>query len=192
MDLVKPRLNIFMRIPPAVIDLLICAGVFSKMEMTDSVLRAVAIYEKGFTPFYDFPRLFPDIALECYGLAPGFGLMLALLFLPELLLAATPGMLIFGQRVKNEDDEPATYGQLFFRALVKHSFVIALLIALAVRTSAPVPEIPGGILAIGFVCQVAVLIGVVLAAGKNRQALHDRFTRTAIFSGWKEGNDYRY
>ena len=103
-------------------------------------------------------------------------LMATFLSLPYNLMEAffgwTPGKLAMGLRVKNEDGNSPSLGQVFSRWLIKHNAIlIALLTFIGLAPAAFVAP----------VLQVLVFGGCFMALGASRQALHDQMTHTAVY-----------
>lgn len=102
-------------------------------------------------------------------------LVLSLLSLPYNLMEAffgwTPGKLATGLRVRNQDGGPATFGQVFWRWLIKHN---AVLLGVLTLTGIPFTALsPFG--------QALIFLGCFLVLGSSRQALHDMASQTAVF-----------
>lgn len=102
-------------------------------------------------------------------------LVLSLLSLPYNLMEAffgwTPGKLATGLRVRNQDGGPATFGQVFWRWLIKHN---AVLFGVLTITGIPFTALsPFG--------QTLIFLGCFLVLGSSRQALHDMASKTAVF-----------
>jgi uncharacterized RDD family membrane protein YckC len=107
----------------------------------------------------------------------GFAAALILFFLAfwfsEIYLAASPGKLVLGLRIGDENGVRASLRQLIVRWLVKNSGGVIEMIGdfAGVR----------GILAAGHVVSLAVVMGCFFVLGSSRQALHDKVASTAVF-----------
>ncbi len=96
-----------------------------------------------------------------------------LYMLIDVIAAATPGKMAMRLKIRDEDGRKARIGNLLLRYLLKCSFLLILL--------------PFGIvenvflsilfLSVGFV----IFTGYFLILGDERQALHDRLSRTLVF-----------
>ncbi len=96
-----------------------------------------------------------------------------LYMLTDVIAAATPGKMAMRLKIRGEDGRKARIGNLLLRYLLKCSFLLILL--------------PFGIvenvflsilfLSVGFV----IFTGYFLILGDERQALHDRLSRTLVF-----------
>lgn len=103
-------------------------------------------------------------------------LVATLLSLPYNLMEAffgwTPGKLVMGLRVKNEDGSHPSLGQVFSRWLIKHNgILIGLLTFIGLAPAAFVAPL----------LQALVFGGCFLALGAGRQALHDQMAHTAVY-----------
>lgn len=107
------------------------------------------------------------------GAALVIGLISMVLLIWEGLTGRSPGKLVFGMRVGAGDGSPAPVPVLLVRAGIKH---IAGALAL-------VSAIPGLKIVAGFspMAQGVVNLGMLLALGASRQALHDRVAGTAVY-----------
>jgi uncharacterized RDD family membrane protein YckC len=96
-----------------------------------------------------------------------------LFFFSEILFAASPGKLVLGLRIADENAQPATWRQLILRWLVKNSGGLVGLIG----------DIAGAraIMAAGNAAGLAIVFGCFFVLGSSRQSLHDKIANTAVF-----------
>ena len=89
-------------------------------------------------------------------------------------MGQTPGKMILGIKIKNQDGSNAGIGPLLIRALVKNiNWVMTILLAL---TSV-------GILGtIGNYGGLAIFIGCFFVLGAKKQGFHDMITKTCVYS----------
>jgi uncharacterized RDD family membrane protein YckC len=86
----------------------------------------------------------------------------------------TPGKLIVGLKVGNQDGTPAETGRLMTRFALKNSSTVISIIALVLTVH--MLETFGSI--VGFV----IFIGCFLVLGEKKLALHDMIAKTAVFN----------
>lgn len=92
--------------------------------------------------------------------------------LMEAFFGWTPGKLVMGLRVKNEDGSNPSLGQVFSRWLIKHNAIlISLLTFIGLAPAAFVAPL----------LQAVVFGGCFMALGAGRQALHDQMAHTAVY-----------
>ncbi|MBN9415578.1 MAG: RDD family protein [Candidatus Eremiobacteraeota bacterium] len=92
--------------------------------------------------------------------------------LMEAFFGWTPGKLVMGLRVRNEDGALPSLGQVFSRWLIKHNAIlIALLTFIGLAPAAFVAPL----------LQAIVFGGCFMALGAGRQALHDQMAHTAVY-----------
>ena len=91
----------------------------------------------------------------------------------EIVLAATPGKLILGLQIADENRKSAKIQKLFIRFLGKHLESLVSLIAFMTAIV--------WIGTIGSVISLIILIGCFFVLGKNRQAFHDMLAKTAVY-----------
>ncbi|MCL5991324.1 MAG: RDD family protein [Bacteroidetes bacterium] len=91
----------------------------------------------------------------------------------EVVLAATPGKLMLGIQIANEDRTNATMLTLFIRFLLKHSNSIFSLLAFVFAINAF--DFVGSILGFAFI------VGCFFVLAAKRQGFHDMIAKTAVF-----------
>ena len=124
-----------------------------------------------------------DLALgrAATGLAVMFCVLLAY-SLCDVFLAATPGKLLLGLRISNDDGTPASLSQRVIRWSIKYAWIVPYVIFLAImftsRANTPASEAFHwiGRLALGLTAA-----GFLLALRPNRQSACDLAAHTAVF-----------
>ncbi len=91
----------------------------------------------------------------------------------EVVLAATPGKLILGIQIANEDRTYASIVTLFIRFFLKHASTILSLVAFVTLINAF--DIVGSIVSLAFV------VGCFFILTRNKQGFHDMLAKTAVF-----------
>jgi uncharacterized RDD family membrane protein YckC len=91
----------------------------------------------------------------------------------EVVLAATPGKLILGIQIANQDRTNATMLTLFIRFLLKHSSSIFTLLAFVVAVK--VLDLVGSLLWLAFT------VGCFFVLAAKKQGFHDMLAKTAVF-----------
>lgn len=94
-------------------------------------------------------------------------------WLSEAFFGRTLGKLIMGIRVMSADGERAYLGSYMLRYLVKNLPLVLLIVGLATRTVA--------LMSVSAVAFVVVLIGGMAMVGREKRALHDIVTNTAVY-----------
>ena len=178
-NLMKQRAGFGPRLVALIIDVLLLTAislVFGLMAGSASSVIAHKVFH------LDAASTDPGTAILASGML-GVGvfllvtaLMATFLSLPYNLMEAffgwTPGKLVMGLRVKNEDGSSPSLGQVFARWLIKHNAIlIALLTFIGLAPAAFVAPL----------LQALVFGGCFLALGTARQALHDQMTHTAVY-----------
>lgn len=110
------------------------------------------------------------------GVSGYFMLLCPLLYYAtEILFARTPGKLLVGICVGDENGARAGVLNLSMRWLLKNSQYLLAVIAVIFSSV--------GIAALSGLASLLVCIGMLLAFGEARQALHDKFALTAVYHG---------
>ncbi|OGU17813.1 MAG: hypothetical protein A2X61_06045 [Ignavibacteria bacterium GWB2_35_12] len=91
----------------------------------------------------------------------------------EVVLAATPGKIILGIQIANQDRTNASMLTLFMRFLLKHSNSILSLLAFVAAVKAF--DFVGSIFGLAFV------VGCFFVLASKRQGFHDMLAKTAVF-----------
>lgn len=91
----------------------------------------------------------------------------------EVVLAATPGKLILGIQIANQDRTNASLITLFARFLLKHSNSILSLLAFVLTIKAF--DFVGSIVGLAFV------VGCFFVLASKKQGFHDMLAKTAVF-----------
>jgi uncharacterized RDD family membrane protein YckC len=91
----------------------------------------------------------------------------------EIFLAATPGKLILGLQIANDDGKRASMGKLFLRFSVKnvsnYTNLLFYITASMIFST------------IGSVLGIIILVGFFFVLSKNKQAFHDMLAKTAVY-----------
>ncbi len=91
----------------------------------------------------------------------------------EVLLATTPGKLLFGLRITNSDGTRADYKTLWKRFIVKQSDIFFTLLGMLIAISI------FGVLS--SLAALTVIIGCFFVLNEKKQAFHDMYADTAVF-----------
>ncbi|MBI5325925.1 MAG: RDD family protein [Ignavibacteriae bacterium] len=91
----------------------------------------------------------------------------------EIVLAATPGKIILGIQIANQDRTQATIITLFTRFVLKHSNSIFSLLAFVIAVKAF--DFVGSLLGLAFI------VGCFFVLASKRQGFHDMIAKTAVF-----------
>jgi len=107
------------------------------------------------------------------GAMVGMPLVYVVFILMEAFMGQTPGKMILGIKIKNQDGSNAGTGTLLIRALLKNiNWVMTILFAL---TSVAILATLGQYM--GF----AIFIGCFFVLGAKKQGFHDMIGKTAVF-----------
>lgn len=173
----KERASFGLRVVALVIDVVLLLALSAVVGLMAGSSAAVLLHKFGFSQVPHDPT--------GAAVATGFmailvavlvtSLVATLLSLPynlmEALVGWTPGKLVTGLRVRNQDGSRPSFSQVFARWLIKHN---AVLFAILTVTGIPFTVLsPFG--------QLIVFLGCFLALGPTRQALHDMATKTAVY-----------
>ena len=124
-----------------------------------------------------------ESALEALGLGAGIGALLGLIsgmiigyFLYSLIEAfsgASPGKMVLGFKVGNEDGRAGDTGLYLMRWAIKNASSVFSMVALFTGLVFLEP--------IGSLIGIVMFLGCFLALSEERQALHDKLAKTAIY-----------
>ena len=143
-----------------------------------TLLFAIAIFATGiFKEFKDSfmqmltnPELMKEFQLA---ILPISFIITFMYYSLEVVLAATPGKLILGIQIANQDRTYATTLTLFLRFIYKHLETILALLAFLTAIK-PIDFTSS-------VVSLAIFVGFFFVLGRKRQAFHDMFAKTAVF-----------
>ncbi|MGA2296099.1 MAG: RDD family protein [FCB group bacterium] len=143
-----------------------------------TLLVAIAIFATGiFNEFKDSlmqmltnPELMKEFQLA---IMPISFIITFMYYSLEVVLAATPGKLILGIQIANQDRTYASTFTLFLRFIYKHmETILALLAFLTVIKPIDI---------LSSIVSLAIFVGFFFVLGRKRQAFHDMFAKTAVF-----------
>jgi uncharacterized RDD family membrane protein YckC len=92
----------------------------------------------------------------------------------EFIVGASLGKLILGIRIAGNDMKPASFGNLIYRYLLKHSFSLIALIGMITGI-----EVLG---TVGMLVGLVVFIGLFFVLSHNRLSFHDMLAKTAVYN----------
>ncbi len=134
--------------------------------LTYSVLRGMGASLSDVT-------LMTVLVAHKFKLSLAMAVVYAIYLAPEILIAASPGKLVMGLRIRHEDGQPASFFQLLIRWAIK---------VLPYVCAALGPLLSIEILTfIGSIGCIILWVGCFLVLGASCQAFHDGFTFTAVF-----------
>lgn len=140
---------------------------------------ATGLYDEFKGYFYDMSDLMkflqdPSIMQEfTNSILPITFILTFMYYSLEVVLAATPGKLLLGIQIANEDRTNANMLTLFIRFLLKHSNSILSLISFVIAFK---------ILDIfGTLCGLAFVVGCFFVLAAKKQGFHDMLAKTAVF-----------
>src|SRR5687767_12180943 len=154
-----PRVGFFARVAAAVLDGII-------------LIPLISVYGVAYDRLLVSGRMSDAAAYLMQVLA---ALFLVLYTSFEVLLAATPGKLILGQRIARADGAAADTWTLANRWLYKNGNVMFGLISAI--TTMPLADW------LGSIWLAVIVFGCFFVSQESRQAFHDRWARTAVY--WK-------
>lgn len=173
----KERAGFGIRLVALAIDCILLIAISSAIGLMAGSSVAVLVHKAGFlNAGGDRAAAAVSNALVGVGVfALVTALVSLLLTLPynmmEALVGWTPGKLVTGLRVCNEDGSRPTFLQVFSRWLIKHNAIL-----LWVLSWSGIP-----FMVLSPVGQVLVFGGCFMALTSARQALHDKLTGTAVY-----------
>ncbi len=104
---------------------------------------------------------------------------IALYFSMEIFKGYTPGKYLLGIQIFDENQQKPTRKAATWRFALKSSYFILLTLSFLMLFIAPVLYFVLGMAA--FVIGTITLLGYFAALGSRRQALHDRWSKTAVY-----------
>lgn len=91
----------------------------------------------------------------------------------EIFFAATPGKMVLGIKIADEERQEAVMGTLFTRFIIKHiDYVFSIL---ALLTAIEVFSLFGSVLSL------VIVVGFFFTLAPKRQAFHDMLAKTAVY-----------
>jgi uncharacterized RDD family membrane protein YckC len=143
-----------------------------------SIIFIVAVFASGIVNEFDFtsfmafsnPALIEDFTNRILPLSL---IITFIYFSMEIFLAATPGKMILGLVIANDDKTKASLLTLFIRFLLKHvDFVISVFVFL---TSLKALNFLGTFL------WLVIFVGCFFVLAEKRQSFHDMLANTAVY-----------
>ena len=101
-------------------------------------------------------------------------------WLTEIIWLASPGKMVFGIYICNQDGAAPSKSQLALRIAVKNLAVLVSLIAIAAAKTSAVTA--GTILGLGSLGNIVVFLGLFTIFGVRKQTLYDMLAGTAVYS----------
>jgi uncharacterized RDD family membrane protein YckC len=162
------RIGLLPRLGAFFIDLVLVSIIFNLIGVTDRITARMNLPEAGNLSLVETMKaLFADT-----GLAVSIFAFYLFYWMLEAIIAATPGKMLLGLQIAEENGTEAPSGLLWRRYLMKHSHHFAMLLALLLKQ-----DIFLELSNILFM----VLFGSYLVLAARRQTLYDVLAKTAVF-----------
>lgn len=100
-------------------------------------------------------------------------LLLLVYFSTEIFFAATPGKMALSLKIKTEGGKKASTNTLLIRYLIKYSAIIFLLLFVLTNVNF--------FMLLLSLCIFIIFLGCFMVFMKAKQALHDKFAKTAVY-----------